>query len=328
MRRLVLPISMGLWAVLAAACGSSTPASTGGGGATGTTTSSTSTTSSGGCSADATDACGTCMASTCCDAYAACRGDASCVACVEGKDSDACESTEETHARVTAYLECRGGACQTACIGASGDCKGALDGLVAAACQTCLEASCCAEVGACHAKEACWNDCFVNHSETACHADPDGHALYHAFGACYSEKCAAECGVTTVDVVCDDVPETAPSQGSCVTVSGAVACNPVTNEGCTKEGAACDHAESGFTCYDPPNTRTLCQTCSDTDGFCAAGFTCVSGVCAHYCCDDTDCGSAGHCDTTVIAGIGVCVKKYLIHRFCAIASRAVRRRDR
>src|SRR5512132_4193982 len=73
------------------------------------------------------------------------------------------------------------------CIGATSDCKGALTSLVSAACQTCLEASCCAEVGACHSKDACWHDCLVNHSETACHADPGGHAL----GTCWQSSCAA-----------------------------------------------------------------------------------------------------------------------------------------
>lgn len=249
------------------------------------------------------------MGGACCDAVTDCAADAACTACVTAQDSDACESSEATHARVNTFLSCRGGPCQTDCIGAASDCKGTLTGIVAAACQTCLETSCCAEVGACHAKDACWNDCFVNHSEAACHADPDGHSLYHALGTCWQSSCAAECAAPTVDLACDNLPAAPPSAGSCVTISATTMCNPVTNAGCTTAGYACDVSETGYTCYGPPNTRTLCQTCSAAEGYCEPGHRCVGGKCGQYCCDDADCGATGHCDTTLAeGGIGVCVK--------------------
>ncbi len=144
------------------------------------------------------------MATACCDALSACNDDAACSSCVKGTNSDACESTAETHERVDAFLTCRGGACVSACIGVAGSCKGALSGVVAATCQTCLEANCCEEVGSCKAKDACWNDCFTHHVEAACHADPDGHALFHALGSCIQSSCATECAAPSVDLVCAD----------------------------------------------------------------------------------------------------------------------------
>ena len=133
------------------------------------------------------------MAAACCAALSDCQGDAACLGCVNGADSSGCDANDTTHARVEAYLTCRGGACETTCIGTTGDCQGALDGLVADACQTCLEESCCSEVGDCQANDSCWNDCFVTHVEEKCEGDPDGHALYHALGSCYSANCSTEC---------------------------------------------------------------------------------------------------------------------------------------
>ena len=253
------------------------------------------------------------MGNACCDAVSECAADAACTACVTAKDSDACESSDATHARVNAFLSCRGGPCQTDCIGATSNCTGELTGIVAAKCQTCLEASCCAEVGACHAKKSCWSDCFVNHSETKCHADPDGHALYHALGTCWSASCAKECAAPTYDLVCDGLPAPTPSAGSCVTLSAANACNPITNEGCdTDAGEACDHTATGFGCFPAPNDTPICEACDNQDGpFCEAGHTCLpDGSCGAFCCDNADCGT-GKCDTALLKLThgGVCVKK-------------------
>jgi len=152
------------------------------------------TTASGGCGATLDGPCGECMKMSCCDALSACESDADCAACVDGSDSNACEKNEDTHARVDAYLSCKGGACEEACIGATtGACEGLLDGLTAVDCTICLEASCCGEVTACHDNAVCWDGCFTNHDETKCHGDPDGHALFHALGACASDACATEC---------------------------------------------------------------------------------------------------------------------------------------
>ena len=68
-------------------------------------------------------------------------------------------------------------------------------------------------------------------------------------------------------------------------------------------------ATTGYACYGPPNTRTLCQTCGQSDGYCEPGHSCVGGKCGQYCCDDADCGATGHCDTTLAeGGVGICVK--------------------
>lgn len=306
--------------VLASACSSSpTPAGNGGGGTTTTTTTTTSTattstsssttTSAPTCNAALGGECGTCMKDACCDVLTACEGDADCQACVNGTDTTACEKTPETHERATSYLTCKGGPCQSACIGGStGTCTGVLDGVVSPGCATCLVGSCCDEVAACKGNDGCWVDCFTMHDETACHANANGHALYHAMVTCLSADCSEPCLGPTVEPACD-APAVAPSAGACVTVTGAIKCNPVTNEGCTTAGSACDVASGGFTCYPPPNENAICAACSETDGYCAAGHTCVGGSCARYCCDDGDCGS-GHCDKTVLSStaVGVCAK--------------------
>lgn len=147
------------------------------------------------CAASSADECGVCMQGACCDALRACEQDPDCMACVAATDSEACERSAATHARVDAYLSCRGGErCATTCVAATGGtCTELLDGLVAPDCQTCLEESCCDQVASCHGNAVCWDGCFTNHNETKCHGDPDGHSLFHAMGACVSKKCAAKC---------------------------------------------------------------------------------------------------------------------------------------
>lgn len=146
------------------------------------------------CEAKLDGDCGTCMKTECCEALTDCEGDPDCAACVSAEDSDACERTDETHARVDAYLTCKGGSCSDSCITVkAGSCKGLVDDIVPAKCAACLEKSCCDEVNACHGADVCWDGCFNNHDEEKCHADPDAHALYHAMGACLTEHCDAEC---------------------------------------------------------------------------------------------------------------------------------------
>lgn len=146
------------------------------------------------CEAQLDGDCGTCMKSSCCEALTACEGDPDCAACVNAKDSDACEKTTATHERVDAYLTCKGGGCATACIATqAGSCTGLVEDIVPQKCTECLEKSCCEEVTACHGADVCWDGCFQNHDESKCHGDPDAHALYHAMGACVEEHCAAEC---------------------------------------------------------------------------------------------------------------------------------------
>ncbi len=146
------------------------------------------------CDAKQTGECGTCMKDSCCNDLVACEEDPGCAACVSGEDPDACEKTPETHDRVNLYLACKGGACHDTCIGeTAGSCKGLVTGVVAEACQTCMEASCCTEVSACKGATVCWDGCFTNRDETKCHNDPDGHAVYHAMTTCISKSCADAC---------------------------------------------------------------------------------------------------------------------------------------
>lgn len=146
------------------------------------------------CTAALAGDCGTCMKTSCCTALTDCEGDPDCLACVNGTDSEACEKTEATHQRVDGYLTCKGGACRSSCIvEAGGSCVGLLTDLVDAACQTCMEQSCCDEVAACKGAEVCWDGCFINHDETKCHGAPDAHSLYHALGQCASSKCGSKC---------------------------------------------------------------------------------------------------------------------------------------
>lgn len=307
----ILATAILLLAVGACSSESNTPGQGGGGTSTTTTTTtttSTTTTSVATCDAALAGECGDCMKGACCDVLTDCEADPDCVACVTGADTAACEKSPETHDRGTAYLTCKGGACQSACIGGTGGtCVGVLDGVVNAACGTCLTGSCCDEVAACNAHEGCWNKCFATHDETACHGDADGHALYHALLVCLEADCSTPCLPPTLTPACD-APATAPSGGACVTLGGEIECNPVSSEGCTGAGYACDVTNSGgFQCYPPPNENAICAACSEADGFCAAGLTCTGGKCARYCCEDGDCGT-GHCDKTTVAlgSVGVC----------------------
>jgi hypothetical protein len=103
-----------------------------------------------------------------------------------------------------------------------------------------------------------------------------------------------------------DAPASPPSKGACFPIGPDTGtCNPVTNEGC-KEGETCDGGPKGFECYPPPNDSKICESCNNQGGpFCGAGLACVSGKCAKYCCDDTDCGG-GSCNKEEGAPLGVC----------------------
>jgi len=146
------------------------------------------------CEAKLDGACGTCMKKECCDALVECEGDKDCAACVSGEDPDGCERTTATHERVNLYLACKGGDCKDDCIGVSGgSCKGLLTGIVAEACITCMEASCCDQVSACKAEAGCWSGCFTDRDVDKCHNDVNGHAVYHAMTECVAKSCSDAC---------------------------------------------------------------------------------------------------------------------------------------
>ena len=95
--------------------------------------------------------------------------------------------------------------------------------------------------------------------------------------------------------------------------AAAVACNPVTGAPCTG-GQACDlNQDQAYTCFDPPNTQALCETCDPGSGpYCENGLHCFddgsgTGKCMKFCCSNDDCGG-GTCDTTQYGdpAIGLC----------------------
>lgn len=173
------------------------------------------------------------------------------------------------------------------------DCTGLGEGFDPA-CGTCLETSCCAELAI----------------DGGVGRDPD-------LIECAQTNCDAECfppPTPPFPIECT-VPTPNPSMGSCVTLGGGNACNPITQEGCTGAGASCDVGQNGFQCYADGNTHALCEGCGDgaSDGlYCQPGMTCVA-QCARYCCDDADCGM-GTCTKTIngmaifptATGLGVC----------------------
>ena len=85
-------------------------------------------------------------------------------------------------------------------------------------------------------------------------------------------------------------------------------CNPVTNEGCTETGAACDLGPSEVPrgeCFRPPNDQIEGAACDITTGpFCAAGLHCSSAAsrCQRFCCSDDDC--AGEPCAVLVPGKG------------------------
>jgi len=93
----------------------------------------------------------------------------------------------------------------------------------------------------------------------------------------------------------EDTEQEPPSGDPCAPEGGVWSCDPVTAEGCPGEGTACDHGVlggiAGFYCYtDCTETEGAPCMYEDNGGpWCAAGMTCLEGVCARYCCGSSDC---------------------------------------
>lgn len=108
-------------------------------------------------------------------------------------------------------------------------------------------------------------------------------------------------------------------------IGGGDACNPVSGDGCSANGSACNLAPSGyFACFPPPDTVAVCGACDNDTRYCAAGLTCVfpnnmgdDGACFRYCCTDADCGAGATCSLALAASelmtmsprdtVGLCV---------------------
>ena len=84
----------------------------------------------------------------------------------------------------------------------------------------------------------------------------------------------------------------------CAPAGTKLQCNPLTNAGCdrTKDEACDDDERGGFGCYPGPNAVDEGGKCDDEEG-CRGGLGCDmdddddDGVCARYCCKDSDCGT-------------------------------------
>ena len=169
-------------------------------------------------SGDAT--CDTCLDTNCCGAANACLGDAACTdlidcagACADAACESACMAAHPTGmAKITALSTCADTACGTTCGGPSsgpgpggpgpgpgpGSC-----GLTSgdATCDTCLDASCCAQTTTCLgdadcvAIVGCYNACSDATCAAACDAaHPTGSSKLTAVGTCVQASCATTCG--------------------------------------------------------------------------------------------------------------------------------------
>ena len=193
--------------------------------------------------------------------------------------------------------------------GGAGSCIGVFP---AGACATCGETSCCDEGAKCDVTAGCIG--CVYSSDPSCTAA--NKPAVDALLACMHASCEAACfppPPPKADVTCA-VPSPSPSAGACVTVGGAIECNPITNEPCnTGAGEACDFKGAGYHCYPAPNDKNLCEACGPSNGgaHCKGGSTCLPGPdgnCGKFCCGNGDCGK-GTCDKTGMlpAGVGYCV---------------------
>jgi hypothetical protein len=141
-------------------------------------------------------------------------------------------------------------------------------------------------------------------------ADPQGSGS----GECYCDSACAGNGDCCSDFQ-SSCTVTMPS--GCLDATKLTAfCNPVTNEGCSGTGVACDLASGGaFACFDPPNDVQPGGSCENANGpWCIAQYHCDqgadagNGTCKKYCCTNADCTGGGNCvafDSSV-GTIGVC----------------------
>lgn len=158
---------------------------------------------------------------------------------------------------------------------------------------TCTPTTCKIEAGHCAASTEDFLLCQAQTGTWYCGAD--GYSIVHN---CKYDESLCD-GSAPSGPTCE-VPEVAPSNGSCYTGG---ACNPVTNEGCT-DGAGCDISNDGFQCFPPPADATLCGACDPSSGpFCGPGTTCAD-KCARFCCTNADCG-CGTCVDTLLGGTTV-----------------------
>ncbi|MBI3200627.1 MAG: hypothetical protein HYZ29_03720 [Myxococcales bacterium] len=87
-------------------------------------------------------------------------------------------------------------------------------------------------------------------------------------------------------------------------------CNPVTNEGCTGTGEACDLSDKqSFECFDPPNDVPVGGACDLSKGpYCLPKHKCQDKICRQYCCTNADCTGGGTCKamSSQVGTLGYC----------------------
>lgn len=144
-------------------------------------------------------------------------------------------------------------------------------------------------------------------------------------GKCYCDSGCKQYNDCCPDYAteCDKPKPTVQLPAGCVVPTTVKTyCNPVTNEGCTGAGVACDFSSWGAT-PDAKATTIDCYTDSTVPGgqvcdpegkkFCEAKHRCdgaakgQKGVCKRYCCSNADCGG-GTCKAfdAALGTIGVC----------------------
>ncbi|HRI72067.1 MAG TPA: hypothetical protein PK156_47870 [Polyangium sp.] len=115
---------------------------------------------------------------------------------------------------------------------------------------------------------------------------------------------------------CNAPPPPGNSGGQCAStvVDGKTVCNVVTQTGCP-EGKVCKPDSSGKpVCIDArTDENEVCGACALSHD-CPPGYGCLTGFCARYCCDDTDCAGTGVCKDSSLNKIpgmvGYCEDKY------------------
>jgi hypothetical protein len=103
----------------------------------------------------------------------------------------------------------------------------------------------------------------------------------------------------------------------------ALACDPITNEGCAALLRCGYECKTGFACMaaGPQKEGQACTASSVetiSDGPCAAGLACVSGVrCWRYCRKDSDCAAPAYCQPFEKLAVSCVTRADLGLGFCA-----------
>jgi len=183
-----------------------------------------------------------------------------------------------------------GGIWASGCTGLSTDCELNLtcppppkcSGLyIPGPCDACMQSSCCKELADCAADGTCLNGCIYSLWPAFPGCDPGTTKALDTIRGCMASKCSP---------ACDPKDQ----------------CNPVTNAGCGGGMEVCDAVYPGMFACIGAGMAQACQPCDvDIGPFCAPGLRChdLSHQCAHFCCNDMDCGT-GRCELDQVKAFG------------------------